>query len=334
MFDIYVIGCGGIGGFLLQLLPQCLASTMLDVTDKISPTKKDEIIRACRLQLDPESDSLSSYILSHAAELRLPAVAESLTLIDADTFDPHNAVRQASGAGSKLAVQIAMLQQSVLFQVWLRETKLRGIDAYVTPANIAQIIPARVQLDDNSRTLTAENSDLCSQLQSSIYGYFENTLARSRFTRANAGDTRCGRIPVVFLCVDNHKTRYEVCKYLEQFASCVIINGGNSKTTGNANIYVKVDGVVFDVPIYELYPEIADPNSKRPDEVGCTEVSLHNDQISIVNNIIAAYMVVLFRKFLLGELETTRGTKVKRLNEVLIDCESCSTLPRYHNVTQ
>lgn len=330
MFDIYVIGCGGIGGFLLQLLPQCLASVMLDMADKARSG-----IRA-RLRL-PEGTMLSSYILSHAAELQLPAVADSLTLIDADTFDPHNAVRQASGAGSKLAVQIAMLQQSVLFQVWLKDTKLKGVDAYVTPANIAKIIPPTLPQPDIPRTYDDGHSSdaqyLYTELRESIYNRFEDVLHTNRYARLQAHDRRYGRIPVVFLCVDNHKTRYEVCKYLEQFPSCVIVNGGNSKTAGNANIYVKINDTVLDVPIYELYPEIADPSSKRPDEVGCTEVSLHNDQISIVNNIIASYMVVLFRKFLLGELETTRGGKVKRLNEVLIDCETCSTLPRYHTPT-
>lgn len=327
MFDIYVIGCGGIGGFLLQLLPQCLASVMLDTVDKVSSSNAGIIKQ--NLMPGIGDASLSSYILSHAAELPLPVIADSITLIDADTFDPHNAVRQASGAGSKLAVQIAMLQQSVLFQVWLRGTKLQGVDAYVTPTNISKIIPARV-----SAATLDRGDDAATILQSSVDMVLAHTLNHSRYTAREAQDTRDGRIPVVFLCVDNHKTRYEVCKYLEQFASCVIINGGNSKTTGNANIFVKIDGKVLDVPIYELYPEIADPSSKRPDEVGCTEVSLHNDQISIVNNIIASYMVVLFRKFLLGELETTRGGKVKRLNEVLIDCETCSTLPRYHNVTQ
>ena len=45
MFDIYVIGCGGIGGFLLQLLPQCLASVMLDTVDEISSSNAGTIKR-------------------------------------------------------------------------------------------------------------------------------------------------------------------------------------------------------------------------------------------------------------------------------------------------
>lgn len=31
MINIYVIGCGGIGGYLLELLPMCIASINLDV---------------------------------------------------------------------------------------------------------------------------------------------------------------------------------------------------------------------------------------------------------------------------------------------------------------
>lgn len=333
MFDVYVVGCGGIGGYLLQLLPQSLVSCMLDLIDDKTPF--DDY----RLQNIPgrgdTNEPPSSYILQHAQSMQLPLLARRLTLIDADTFDPHNAVRQASGAGSKLAVQMQLFQQSVLYQVWLQGMQLRGIDAYVRPSNIDKIITSMSR--DAAGTVESDNPDVVFLAQAT--NVLDDAVVSNicRHAPVTSWDLRRSDncIPVVFLCVDNHKTRYEVSRYLEALPSYVIVNGGNSKTAGNVNLQVKLNGHELDPKIYEIYPEIADPNSKRPDEVGCTEVSLHNDQISIVNNVIASYMVLLFRKFVLGELYTKKRGKdeYRRLNEIIIDCDACSMLPRYHEVT-
>ena len=44
---------------------------------------------------------------------------------------------------------------------------------------------------------------------------------------------------VIFLCVDNHKTRMIVNNYCKQLKDITLISGGNELTDGNVQIYVR-----------------------------------------------------------------------------------------------
>lgn len=328
MLDIYVIGCGGIGGYLLQLLPAALVSCTLDIIQQRHPGK-------------------SSELLEQGGNIFIPSIANRLVLIDGDSFDPHNAIRQVAGAGSKLAVQTQLLQSTMLKQVWLRQMQLFGIDTYIKPANIAQIIPQELQT-----TFPYQETDNArAQYNGAFYSWLDRTMgysycpARSQLSSETRRATyslmhsynkniKIQSIPVVFLCVDNHKTRYEVQRYMQTFQDCILINGGNSKLAGNATIYQKKAGVQLDPKIYQLYPEIANGTSKRPDELSCTEMSRQHDQIAIVNSMLASIMCNLFRKAVTPTdslyTQAARNKPAKRLNEVIVQCSSMTMVPMYH----
>lgn len=141
-----------------------------------------------------------------------------------------------------------------------------------------------------------------------------------------------GGAAVIFLCVDNHKTRYEVTKYVESlsYRDTLVINGGNKKTAGNVTVFENKYGKLLDPPIYKLYPEVTDKFDRRPDEIDCGSVSVTNDQTAVTNNMIASIMLAMFSKYVRtgGFDQKTRhrdaeGNNISvRKNEVVVDFET------------
>lgn len=315
MINVYIIGVGGVGGYLAQLIPQCMAALSVDiVADRCGKDKAAELMR-------------------NAGNVQVPCIIDSLTLIDGDSFDPHNCVRQAAGTGSKIAVHIKALRESMLKKVWLRYVKLAAYNTYVKPENLANIIPKKYTSGSIvQRGLRRTEYD-------NIYSLTSQIAYRPNIRLATAQDS----FPIVFMCVDNHKTRYEVCKYLETFDNCILINAGNAKTTGHVTFYQRKDGSDLDPKLYEMYPEIADPKDLRPDETPCTDVAPENDQLAIVNSILASIMANMFSAVmrnlfsseditcaLAPQVATLRNGPM-RVNEVLVDMDRYSMSPMSHN---
>lgn len=122
MIDIYVIGCGGVGGYLLNLLPQTMACLAVDLSIA-SGVPNQEIMG---------KEGISSKLLNPF---------RSLTLVDGDEFSGHNALRQAGVTGSKVRTQLLKLRHSDIFTTWLTDTQLKGYNTYLTPANMRSIMP-------------------------------------------------------------------------------------------------------------------------------------------------------------------------------------------------
>ena len=268
--SIYVVGCGGIGGALINMLPQTLASLALDEAHKAMP-------------------SYASQAMTNPVDFPVDPLLSRLVLIDGDSFDAHNGLRQAGTIGSKLVTQMANIWKQEAWSVWNHKVSLVGFNNYINPNNI-------------------------------------NTILKSE----NKSKTS-----VIFMCVDNHKTRYEIARYAELLDNVLLINGGNSKTAGNVILYERRKNEELDPPIYEVYPEIAAGTDLRPDEVACTQVAPENDQVCIVNTMIAAIMLARFSYWVrTGGLEEKSPRKDKegnnimiRRNEVVVDLERCTMMP-------
>lgn len=344
MFQVYVIGCGGIGGYLIDRLPMVISSLSLDLLEK-NGYKVDEL-------------------LEHTGYTAYPSIVDTLVLIDADTFSMRNALRQGAGAGTKLAQRMIALKKAIkaglesrdavaetlkvlkglekqveslpsafdlrlfgdiltddrhLSQEWMQQLqhemvrvsclqhmKIIGYNEYIKPANFNEIIPTGRRLSQ------------------------ESMAVRNLLGDAGKCDTT-----VVFLCVDNAKTRYEVSKHLETFVNCILINGGNSRTEGHVTIHERVNGKALDPALYEMYPDINPDADKRPDELECTAIAPKHDQIAVTNSTIADVMLSRFIKWARDGLTEQRknGTSI-RYNEVLIDIEKPSMTPIYHPLTE
>lgn len=349
MLNVYVIGCGGIGGYLVNHLPMVISSLSLDV-------------------LEAEAGSIQKY-LDNAGNVALPCIVDRLTLVDGDVFNPRNALRQGEGAGSKLvkrmrtihraiasmqssakaagdALEVCRLMESlaskdpdsldaferslleltgdwngftaedharitreILRVSFLRRMDVVGFNKYVNPDNLQEIIP--VVPEPN-----AANSEAAW------------LFANSR------GVLNPGRsVAVVFICVDNIQTRYDLFKYMERFDDCLVLNGGNSKTTGHVTVYERSKGMPLDPPVYEVYPDIKPGVDKRPDEVACTAVAPKHDQIAVTNSIVADVMLSRFVLWARKGLDIVTRSGETRYNDILIDTEKPSLLPVHHPVS-
>ena len=291
MLRLYVVGCGGIGGYLTDMLPMCCTSIGLDFLQK-------------------SGVNITPY-LRDAGNCVLPSLVDRLMLIDGDIFDPRNAIRQGAGAGTKLFQRLAAINSSMVRQTYLRHVNIDGYREYINPSNVETMIPLEVESNkDNEEAFANLNGDFVS-----------NTLWRVDF-------------PVLFLCVDNVKTRYELSKYAERFDNILVINGGNEKTTGQVTVYERRDGKALDPNIYELFANVRPNVDKRPDEVSCTTVTPKHDQIAIANAMIANIMMSLFTHWAdSGTLSDfiVKGKKVRR-NEVVLDILKLSMSPITHEL--
>lgn len=284
MLNMYIIGCGGIGGYLIDMLPMAISSLSLDM-------------------IAANGYDISKY-LNEAGNISLPLITDRLTLVDGDTFNPRNALRQGCGAGSKLVQRMRALQDSMLRKSYLQRLKVIGVNSYINPLNMQAIIPPVPEPNN------------------------ENSIARDAFGSNITDITK----HVIFLCVDNAKTRYEVSKYAEyHLSNCIVINGGNEKTVGHVTIFEQVEGQKLDPNIYEVYPDINDTADKRPDELACTSIAPQHDQIAVTNSIVANVMMAMFNKWVREGLDKVdrRGNK-SRINEVLIDTDAMFMTPVFH----
>lgn len=294
MLRLYVVGCGGIGGYLTDMLPMVCTSIGLDFLEK-------------------HKVSIRQY-LQNAGNCVLPSLVNSITLIDGDTFDPRNAIRQGAGAGNKLAQRLFAINNSMVRQTYLRNVVIDGYNQYINPGNVEQMIPLKVDME----------TDNWKEMKSVMESW---TFSQHYMTSAD--------IPVMFLCVDNVKTRYELSVYAEQFPNVLVINGGNEKTTGHVTVYERRNGEALDPNIYEIFSNIRPDADKRPDEISCTTVAPKHDQIAITNAMVSNIMLELFTHWAgNGTLDdfVNRGKPCRR-NEVVLDVEKLSMTAISHPKT-
>jgi len=143
---------------------------------------------------------------------------------------------------------------------------------------------------------------------------------------------------VVFLCVDNHKTRKLVSIYCqEELDNITLINGGNNSHDGNVMLYLKRDGVDLTLPLHTAkdqdgkvyHPEILNPpegdlhpNEEPEDREGCLEQQADDPQLLVANNMAAAWMLATFHGVLNGSVPEKKdddGNVISEAASVFVD---------------
>ena len=103
---------------------------------------------------------------------------------------------------------------------------------------------------------------------------------------------------VIFMGVDNNKTRLMLSKYCrDELDNVILISGGNELTDGNVQLFVKVDGEVLTEnkdALEERHPDISEPGDKHPDEMTCEELEVAEPQIVFTNRTVATLMLNAF----------------------------------------
>ena len=101
---------------------------------------------------------------------------------------------------------------------------------------------------------------------------------------------------IVFLCVDNHKTRNIVSNYCTVMKDVTLISGGNELTDGNVQTYIRRGGKDLTPDLCAYHPEIANPEDKLPDEESCEERANAEPQLYFANLGVATIMCWAFYK--------------------------------------
>jgi len=99
---------------------------------------------------------------------------------------------------------------------------------------------------------------------------------------------------IVFLCVDNHKTRMIVSNYTNKLTDVTLISGGNDLIDGNVQIYIRKDGTDITPDLCSYHPEIANPDDKLPEEMSCEELAESEPQLYFTNLGVATIMCWAF----------------------------------------
>jgi len=109
---------------------------------------------------------------------------------------------------------------------------------------------------------------------------------------------------VVFLSVDNHKTRRLVSDRCQSLPEVALISGGNDYTDGNVQVYIREKGRDVTLPPTRFHPEIADPKDRSPHEMSCDELSQEAaPQLLFTNLAVASAMLNAFYAWRQGKLQ-------------------------------
>lgn len=109
---------------------------------------------------------------------------------------------------------------------------------------------------------------------------------------------------IVFMCVDNHKSRNIINNYCKVLNNVTLISGGNEWTDGNVQLYVRRDGKDLTPDIAAYHPEIATPDDKLPEEQTCEQLADSAPQLYFANLGVATLMCWAFYNAIMKEQYT------------------------------
>lgn len=108
---------------------------------------------------------------------------------------------------------------------------------------------------------------------------------------------------IVFLCVDNHKTRKIVDMAAEKLQDIILISGGNELVDGNVQIFIKKGGEKITPSLSDYHNEINNPEDKLPTELSCEELMNSEPQLLFTNLGVATCMTWAYRNALSGNFK-------------------------------
>lgn len=121
-----------------------------------------------------------------------------------------------------------------------------------------------------------------------------NFLAIPEFLTENNCNLIIKENAVVFVCVDNHKTRRLISEYAKKLNNITIISGGNELTDGNVQIFIRKNGENLTPSLTDYHPEIKEATDKSPNEMSCEELSNAAPQLFFTNFMVAGHMCSAF----------------------------------------
>jgi len=120
------------------------------------------------------------------------------------------------------------------------------------------------------------------------------TYALNQYVDKKTVSTLIKERDIVFLAVDNHKSRMIVSDHCKTLNDVILISGGNEYVDGNAQLYVRKEGKDLTPDLCAYHPEIRTPQDKLPDEMSCEELINSEPQLYFTNLTVATIMCWLF----------------------------------------
>lgn len=130
--------------------------------------------------------------------------------------------------------------------------------------------------------------ELTSKFQRTSFDYISDYITEENVTEyINEGD-------VIFICVDNHKTRNLINAYAKTLTNVTVISGGNEFTDGNVQIYIRKGAEDLTPDLCAYHPEIENPEDKLPTELSCEQLAQSDPQLYFTNMGVATIMCWAF----------------------------------------
>lgn len=137
---------------------------------------------------------------------------------------------------------------------------------------------------------------------------------------------------IVFLCVDNHKTRKLVSDYCSTLGDIILISGGNELVDGNVQIYIRKNSKDVTPSLTKYHPEIENYNDKLPSEMSCEELEKSEPQLFFTNMMVACFMCSTFYNILQSSTFSENSKRTFKISEVYFDIEKMCADAKIRNV--
>ena len=133
---------------------------------------------------------------------------------------------------------------------------------------------------------------------------------------------------VIFLGVDNHKSRSIVSKHCKNLDNIILISGGNDITVGNIQIFQKKGGEEITSDLCAYHPEIENPRDKAPYELSCEEMQESAPQLIFTNIVVAVLMCCAYYNLLTGTININNPIGEAYFDIVTMKCDSKLRKPK------
>lgn len=153
----------------------------------------------------------------------------------------------------------------------------------------------RQEFDDFGPKASSKARELSKRYLKNHFSGFDQFITEENISKIiKEGD-------IVFIGVDNHKTRKIISDYVKSLQDVVVISGGNEYIDGNVQLFIRKEGKSVTPSLTDYHPEIAEPTDKHPDEMSCEELENVEPQLLFTNLMVASIMCCCFYNVVVKE---------------------------------
>jgi hypothetical protein len=99
---------------------------------------------------------------------------------------------------------------------------------------------------------------------------------------------------IVFICVDNHKSRKIINNHCKTLNNISVFSGGNGFHLANSQRYIRKNGVDIRPNLTKFHPEIENSGNDHPNDLGCQALAQAEPQLVFANFGAAFSMAISF----------------------------------------